>query len=112
MQIEELKGKLVLFKFDNEIRPDLPLFQIYKDELWALVTGIDNEGIWIENPGYELGIWWDENGELIPPDKQKKEKVKVDILIPWRFIKALMSVNDERFQRLKNERLPGFHNYR
>jgi hypothetical protein len=112
MQIEELKGKLVLFKFDNEIRPDLPLFQIYKDELWALVTGIDNEGIWIENPGYELGIWWDENGELIPPEKQKKEKVKVDILIPWRFIKALMSVNDERFQRLKNERLPGFHNYR
>ena len=112
MQIEELKGKLVLFKFDNEIRPDLPLFQIYKDELWALVTGIDNEGIWIENPGYELGIWWDENGELIPQEKQKKEKVKVDILIPWRFIKALMSVNDERFQRLKNERLPGFHNYR
>lgn len=112
MQIEELKGKLVLFKFDNEIRPDLPLFQIYKDELWALVTGIENEGIWIENPGYELGIWWDENGELIPPEKQKKEKVKVDILIPWRFIKALMSVNDERFQRLKNERLPGFHNYR
>ncbi len=112
MQVEELKGKLVLFKFDNEIRPDLPLFQIYKDELWALVTGIDNEGVWIENPAYELGIWWDAFGELIPPEEQIKEKVKVDILIPWRFIKALMSVNDERFQRLKNERLPGFHNYR
>ncbi len=112
MQVEELKGKLVLFKFCEEIRPDLSLFQIYKDEIWALVTGIDNEGIWIQNPAYELGIWWNENGELIPPNKQIKEKVKANILIPWRFIKALMSVEDERFQRVKDERLPGFQAYR
>jgi len=112
MQVEELKGKLVLFKFSEEIKQDLPLFQIYKEELWAVVTGIDNEGIWIENPGYELGIWWDEQGDLIPPNKQVKEKVKTNILIAWRYIKALMSVEDERFQRIKSERLPGFHAYR
>ena len=112
MQVEELKGKLVLFKFAEEIRPDLSLFQIYKDEIWAVVTGIDNEGIWIENPAYELGIWWDEKGELVPPKEQVKEKVKTNILIPWRYIKALMSVEDERFQKTKSERLPGFHAYR
>jgi hypothetical protein len=112
MQVDELKGKLVLFKFSEEIRGDLPLFQIYKDEIWAMVTGIDNEGIWIENPEYELGVWWDENGNLIPPNKQVKEKVKTSILISWRFIKVLMSVEDERFQRIKNERLPGFKVYR
>ncbi|MBM3245799.1 MAG: hypothetical protein FJZ13_00510 [Candidatus Omnitrophica bacterium] len=112
MRIEELQGKLVLFKFSDEIRADLPLFQIYKDEVWAMVTGIDNEGIWIENPAYELGIWWDEKGNLIPQDKQVKEKVKANILIPWRYIKALMSVDDERFQRLKTDRLPGFKVYR
>jgi len=112
MQIEGLVGKLVLFKFSEEIRQDLPLFQIYKDELWALVTGIDNEGIWIENPAYELGVWWDENGNLIPPNKQVKEKVKTSILISWRFIKILMSVDDERFQKEKSERLPGFHAYK
>jgi len=112
MQIDDLKGKLVLFKFSEEIRPDLSLFQIYKDEMWAMVTGIDNEGIWIENPEYELGVWWNDKGELIPPSKQTKEKVKANILIPWRFIKGLMSIEDERFQRMKNERLPGFHAYR
>lgn len=112
MQVEELKGKLVLFKFSEEIRPDLPLFQIYKDELWALVTGVDNEGLWIENPRYELGIWWDEEGNLIPPNKQVKEKVKASILIPWRYIKALMSVEDERFHKIKNERFPGFQVYK
>ena len=112
MQVEELKGKLVLFKFTEEIKGDLPLFQIYKDEVWAAVTGIDNEGIWIENPAYELGVWWDEKGELIPPSKQVKEKVKAHILIPWRYIKALMSVEDERFQKAKSERLPGFQAYR
>ena len=112
MQLEELKGKLVLFKLSEEIRGDLSLFQIYKDELWAVVTGIDNEGIWIENPQYELGIWWDENGSLIPQDKQVKEKVKASILISWRYIKVLMSIDDERFQKVRSDRLPGFQVYR
>jgi hypothetical protein len=112
MQVEDLKGKLVLFKFSDDIRNDLPLFQIYKDELWAVVTGIDNEGVWIENSSYELGVWWDENGNLIPPNKQVKEKVKANILISWKFIKALMSVEDERFQKVRSERLPGFHLYK
>jgi hypothetical protein len=112
MQVGDLVGKLVLFKFSEEIRPDLPLFQIYKDEVWAIVTGVDNEGIWIENPAYELGIWWDEKGNLIPQDKQVKEKVKANILIPWRYIKALMHVEDARFQKVKSERLPGFKVYR
>lgn len=112
MRIEDLQGKLVLFKFSEAIRPDLPLFQIYKDELWAVVTGVENEGIWIENSSYELGIWWDEKGNLIPHDKQVKEKVKAHILVPWRYIKSLMSVDDGRFQRVKSERLPGFQVYK
>ena len=112
MQIEGLKGKLVLFKFSDEIRHDLGLFQIYKDEIWAVVTGIDDVGIWIENPAYELGVWWDEKGGLVPPARQEKEKLKADILIHWRYIKGIMSVDDERFQKVKSERLPGFQAYR
>ncbi|MBN1912871.1 MAG: hypothetical protein JW788_00570 [Candidatus Omnitrophica bacterium] len=112
MQLEDLKGKLVLFKFSEEIRHDLSLFQIFKDELWAVVTGIETEGVWIENPAYELGIWWDDRGELVPPSKQIKEKVRTNILIPWRYIKAVMSVEDERFQKVKIERLPGFEVYK
>ena len=111
MQLEELKGKLTLLKFNEEIRPDLSLFQIYKDEIWAVVTGLDDLGVWIENSQYELGIWWDEKGELIPPTKQTKEKVKANIFIAWRYIKALMSVEDERFQKVKSERMPGFQVY-
>ncbi len=112
MQLEDLKGKLVLFKFSEEIRPDLPLFQIFKDELWAIVTGIDDVGIWIENPAYELGVWWDDKGDLLPQNKQVKEKVKTNILIAWRYIKGVMSVEDPRFQRVKSDKLPGFHAYR
>lgn len=112
MQLEELKGKLVLFKFVPELRSDLSLFQIYKDEVWAVVTGVENEGIWIENSHYELGIWWDAEGNLIPPDNQVKEKVKTNIFLPWPYIKGLMSVEDERFQKVKSERLPGFKTYK
>ena len=112
MHVEEIKGKLVLFKFAEEIRPDLPLFQIYKDEIWAVVTGVDDVGVWIENPAYELGVWWDDKGNLIPQNKQVKEKVKTDILIAWRYIKAIMNVEDGRFQKVKSNKLPGFQVYR
>jgi len=112
MRLEDLKGKLVLFKLSPEIKDDLTLFQIYGENLWAVVTGIENEGIWIENPAYELGVWWDEQGNLIPPHKQVKEEVKTNILILWRYIKGVMSVNDERFQKVKSEELPGFKAYK
>lgn len=112
MQIGDLTGKLVLFKFSPEIRSDLSLFQIYKDEIWAVVKGVDAEGVWIENSEYELGVWWDNKGNLVPQDKQIKEKVKANILIPWAYIKILMSVEDERFQKMKSEKLPGFNVYK
>lgn len=112
MHMENLKGRLILFKLSEEIRQDLSLFQIYKDEFWAVVTDVDDLGIWIENPSYELGIWWDEQGNLIPPNKQVKERVRAHTLILWRFIKAIMSVEDERFHKLKNERMPGFQVYK
>lgn len=112
MQLPELKGRLVLFKFSDEVRGDLSLFQIFKDEVWAVVTGVEAEGIWIENPSYELGIWWDDKGNLIPHEKQVKEKVKTSILISWRYIKGLMTVDDERFQKIKDERFPGFQVYK
>lgn len=111
MQVNDLVGKLVLFKLSPELRPDMPLFQIYKDELWAMVTGVDDLGIWIQNPAYELGVWWDEKGNLIPPEKQVKEKIKTNILIFWRYIVGLMEVEDERFQKVRSERLPGFKAY-
>ncbi|MFA5272113.1 MAG: hypothetical protein WC412_07245 [Candidatus Omnitrophota bacterium] len=112
MKIEDLKGKLILFKFSEEIKPDLSLFQIYKDELWALVTDVDDMGVWIENTAYELGVWWDDKGELIPPAKQIKEKVKTNIFIAWRYIKAMMNVEDDRFQKIKSDRFPGFQSYK
>lgn len=108
MRLEDLNGKLVLFKLSPETKDDLPLFQIYKEELWAVVTGIENEGVWIENPAYELGIWWDEKGHLIPPHKQVKEEVRTNILILWRYIKGIMSVSDERFRRVEIKDMPGF----
>ncbi|MDD5194914.1 MAG: hypothetical protein PHQ96_04455 [Candidatus Omnitrophica bacterium] len=112
MRLEDLEGKLVLFRLSEDIKTDLPLFQIYSENLWAVVTGVENEGIWIENPAYEPGIWWDEKGNLIPPQKQVKEEVKTDVFIMWRYVKGIMSVDDERFQRVKSKELPGFKIYR
>ncbi|MCU0652269.1 MAG: hypothetical protein MUC39_04945 [Candidatus Omnitrophica bacterium] len=108
MRGDDLLGKLVLFKLSDEIKNDFGIFQIKGVNLWAVVTGIENEGIWIENPAYELGIWWDEKGNLIPPDEQVKENVKSNILIFWRYIKGIMDVEDERFRKGKKRPLPGF----
>jgi hypothetical protein len=112
MRIDDLKGKLALFKLSEEIKDDLSIFQIYGVNLWAVVTGVENEGIWIENPGYELGIWWDKEGKLIPKERQIQENVKADTLILWRYIKGIMDVKDERFQKIKSTDLPGFKAYK
>jgi len=111
MKIDDLKGKLVLFQLSEEIKKDLHIFQIPGGVLWAVVAGVENEGIWIENPEYELGIWWDENGNLIPQDKQVKEHVKSNTLILWRYINGIMDVEDERFRK-EIKKLPGFNAYK
>ncbi len=112
MRMEELKGKLVLFKLSEEIKGDLDIFQLYGENFWAVVTGIENEGIWIENPGYELGIWWDNKGKLVPRERQIQESVKTDTLILWRYIKGIMDVKDDRFKKIENTELPGFKAYK
>ena len=111
MKIDDLKGKLVLLHLSEEIKSDLRVFQVPGVDLWAVVTGVENEGIWIENPEYELGIWWDENGNLIPPNKQVKEHVKTNTLILWRYINGIMDVEDERFRK-EIKKLPGFNAYK
>ena len=112
MKIENLECKLVLFKFSEEIRHDLSLFQIYNDELWAVVTGVETIGVWVQNPSYELGIWWDDQGRIVSKSDQQKEKFKTDILILWRYIKSLMAVDDDRFQKVPGKKFPGFDSYK
>ena len=112
MRIEELVGKQVLIKLSDEIKEDFGVFQIYGVDLWAVVVGVENEGIWIENPKYEIGIWWDDKGSLIPRDKQVKEDVKTHMLILWRYIKGIMDVKDERFKKAQAKELPGFKAYK
>lgn len=108
MQMEKLKNQLVLFKFIKEIEKDFRIFGVKGENTWFIVTGVEPNGIWVEHPNYECRIWWDGKGNLIPQPKQKKEKFKADIFIPWRYIKGIMCIRDKRFEKTKNKKIIGF----
>ena len=112
MQMEKLKNKLVLFKFIKEIEKDFRIFDFKGENTWCVVTGVELNGIWVEHPNYECGIWWDEKGDLIPQSKRKKEKFGADVFIPWRYIKGIMYIRDKRFEKTKNKKIIGFEPFK
>jgi hypothetical protein len=113
MQLNDVIGKLVLFKFHEDIKKDFSIFDMKGENTWGVLSGIEpNIGVWIKHPKYELGIWWDEEGKMIPETSRKKEKFETDILIPWQYIKGIMCVRDERFNRETQEKMSiGFHSF-
>ncbi|MFQ5343591.1 MAG: hypothetical protein ACE5F6_18785 [Anaerolineae bacterium] len=110
MKLDDAIGKLVLFKLDKAIEDDFRIFKIPGQNLWAILSGIEsNIGTWIRHPKYELEIWLDGNGSRIPKERRKKEDLETDILIPWRYIKGIMCVRDERFREIEDKASIGFH---
>ncbi|MCK4912647.1 MAG: hypothetical protein KAS05_02885 [Candidatus Omnitrophica bacterium] len=110
MDLHSLIGKLVLFKFHETIKNDFRIFDIQGENLWGVVSGIEpnNMGVWVKHPKYKLGIWWDEEGNTIPENQRTKEEFEADVLIPWQYIKGIMCIRDDRFNR-EDKSSMGFH---
>lgn len=100
MELTNAIGKLILFKFDEAIKNDFKIFELPSENVWCVLSGVEpNMGVWVENPKYESGIWWNKDGKTIPEGDRKKENFKTDIFIPWRYIKGIMCVKDKRFNK-------------
>ena len=74
-------------------------------EISTEILGIEPVGIWIANNTLEVTFLVDKEGNSLPEQEQKTEKAKAKVLIPWRFIKGVFVLEDERAQVVKTEKI-------
>lgn len=89
MNTKKLVGQTAYFKIRNA--SEMGFFGINEDQFHAKVVGIDGTGIWISNPKWETTRIRDEEGDIIPPDKRKKEVYTTHVLIFWHNIISVMT---------------------
>lgn len=58
-------------------------------------------GIWVRNKKTEAVFKINKDGSAMPEEEQKPEKVDANVLIPWKFIKGILVLEDERTQVVK-----------
>jgi hypothetical protein len=86
---QDILGQKAYFKIRNH--EEMAFFGIKEPQFHARVVGVDNLGVWIENPKWEFIRVRDQDGEIIPPDERKMEVHRTLILLFWPMIVSIMT---------------------
>lgn len=109
MSIHNLVGRKVYIKLEEQAKTDFSDWNITASTIGCLVTGVDYElGIWIRGDSFDFKFGIDKDGNSVPQENRKYEKIEVDIFIPWRYIKGIIDIKDERVKLIKNKKEIGF----
>jgi hypothetical protein len=85
----EIIGQKAYFKIRNH--QEMGFFGIVEDQFHAQVVGIDNFGVWIENPSWETIRVRDDKGQIIPIERRRKEVYRTHLLLFWQNIISIMT---------------------
>ncbi|GAK60337.1 hypothetical protein U27_00228 [Candidatus Vecturithrix granuli] len=88
VEIERLMNDLVMIVLANH--EGLNKIGITENNFYAKIVGYDRIGLWIENPEFTTTRVRDDDGNIIPPEKRKKEMYLANILIPWGNIRSIV----------------------
>lgn len=55
------------------------------------VVAVDEIGMWVENQNFVTIEVMDAEGRSVPKEKRKQEKHTVNILLPWRNVRAVVA---------------------
>jgi len=83
---------------------------IYDPDGWikAKLRGVDQFGIWLENPHFKITYLVDGKGNPMRPDQQDAVTETVFLLIKWQFIASILRVeSDEADQERPAFGFPG-----
>lgn len=86
---KDIIGQRAYFKIRNH--QEMSFFGIKEDQFHALVVGLDNIGVWIENPKWETVRIRDDDGDIIPLEQRKKEIYQTHLLLFWPNIISIMT---------------------
>lgn len=88
VEIERLINDLVMIVLANH--DGLNKIGIHESTFYAKIVGYDRIGLWIENPEFTTTRVRDDEGNIIPPEKRKKEMYLANILIPWSNLRSIV----------------------
>ena len=99
--MENWIGKKATILLENDGK-DFKKWNMGYAEIGTEVLAIEEHvGIWVANTTLEITFKIDKEGKPIPEQKQKSEKANARVLIPWRFIKGILVLDDERARVIK-----------
>ncbi|MCD6336905.1 MAG: hypothetical protein J7M01_01570 [Candidatus Marinimicrobia bacterium] len=84
---------------------DFKVWNMNHPEISTEILGIEYEGVWVANNTLEVTFKVDKQGKTLSEQEQKTERVNAMALIPWRFIKGILVLNDERSQVIKPRKI-------
>lgn len=94
--MENWIGKKACILLENEGK-DFERWNMNYSEISTEVLAIEEHiGVWVANNTLEFTFKIDKDGNPIPEERQKLEKANAKVLIPWRFIKGILVLDDER----------------
>ena len=65
----------------------------------------EHVGVWVANNTVKFTFKINKEGNPIPEQEQKSEKANAKVLIPWRFIKGIFVLDDERARVIKSKKM-------
>jgi len=105
----DLVGKKVYMVLEEQAKNDFSDWNISTSKIGCCIAGIDYElGIWIKGDSFDFTFRVDKKGNHIPVEVRQEEKVEVDIFLPWRYIKGIIDIKDDRAKATKDKREIGF----
>ncbi len=107
---DNLIGKKVFLKLVDDATNDFKDWDIGHKELVVFISGVEsNNGLWLRHPNFKITFKINKTGGEIPENERKPEEVEADIFIPWRYIKGIVHLHDNRLKYdNKPERKIGF----
>ena len=99
MSVDKAIGKWVRFRLIE----DFPRYLvgattgIYEPQGWikAKLSGVDEFGIWLENPNLPITDFVDSEGNQIPPDQRKEVIKTATVLIRWNFVASIIYIETD-----------------
>ena len=92
--MEHVIGNKVLIVLHKQAYDLLSIQGIDSEKFVARVTGVDNFGMWIENPNYTTTPVYTDEGEYIPPEDRREVTYCAVMLLQWSFIQTILQFPD------------------
>ena len=94
--MESWIGKKACILLENDGK-DFERWNMNYPEISTEILDIEGHvGLWVRNITLEFVFKVDKENNQIPEQEQKLEKSDARVLIPWKYIKGILIVDDER----------------